>query len=87
MTVSSLPRTQVLVRGSHAWRITKHNDRLFVAINNAGVTHRYASERDCDRFWNFLESVGFSLRQEGWSLGTVRKHEPAPLPQEEPVVA
>ncbi len=84
MTVTALPRTQILVRGSHAWRITKHNDRSFVAINNSGVTHRYQNERDCDRFWNFLESVGFTLRQEGWSLSSVVKHDAdAPLPQEE----
>ncbi len=75
MTVTALPRTQILVRGSHAWRITKHSDRSFVAINNSGVTHRYSNERDCDRFWNFLESVGFSLRQEGWTLSTVVKHD------------
>ena len=74
MTVSALPRTQILVRGSHAWRITKHNDRSFEAINNRGVVHRYQNERDCDRFWNFLESVGFTLRQEGWTLSTVVKH-------------
>ena len=76
MTATTLPRTQVLVRGSHAWRITKFNDNHFVAKNNKGVTHVYDSEFKCDNFWTFLESVGFSLRQSGWTLPTVVKHQP-----------
>ncbi len=78
MTTTSLPRTQVLVRGSHAWRITKLDDRHFEAINNRGVIHRYNNERDCDRFWDFLESVGFKLRQDGWTLSTLKHQEAAP---------
>ena len=71
MTNATSPRTQVLVRGSHAWRITKYNDNHFVAKNNKGVTHEYSSVWACDKFWNFLESVGFQLRQEGWTLNTL----------------
>ncbi len=87
MTTSTLPRTQVLVRGSHAWRITKYNDYSFVARNNRGVTHTYDSEYKCNRFWDFLESVGFKLRTDAWSLKTLVVHEvstppitPAPAP-------
>ena len=74
MTSTTLPRTQILVRGSHAWRITKHNDRRFEAINNSGVVHRYTNERDCDRFWDFLLSVGYNLRQDGWSLDSIKRN-------------
>ena len=74
-TSSSLPRTQVLTRGSHAWRITRYTDSHFVAVNNKGVTRIYDSERQCDSFWNFLESVGFRLRKEGWTLSTLKKVE------------
>lgn len=73
MTSTTLPRTQVLVRGSHAWRITRFSDHHFVAKNNKGVKHEYTSESDCDRFWDFLESVGFKLRQSGWTLPTLKK--------------
>ncbi len=75
MTSSTLPRTQVLVRGSHAWRITKYNDYNFVARNNRGVTHTYDNEYKCNRFWDFLESVGFKLREDAWSLKTLVVHE------------
>ena len=74
MTTSTLPRTQVLVRGSHAWRITKYNEGSFVARNNRGVTHSYNSEYQCNRFWDFLESVGFKLREDAWSLKTLVCH-------------
>ena len=74
MTTSTLPRTQVLVRGSHAWRITKYNDYNFVARNNRGVTHTYDNEYKCNRFWDFLESVGFHLREDAWSLKTLVCH-------------
>ena len=81
MTTATAPRTQILTRGSHAWRITRYTDTHFVAVNNKGVTRIYDSERQCDSFWNFLESVGFRLRNEGWSLTTVVKKEtPAPAP-------
>jgi len=85
MTTSTLPRTQVLVRGSNAWRITKYNDYSFVARNNRGVTHTYDNEYKCNRFWDFLESVGFKLREDAWSLKTLVVHEvtkaatPAPV--------
>jgi hypothetical protein len=77
---ATAPRTQILTRGSHAWRITRYTDTHFVAVNNKGVTRVYNSESQCDSFWNFLESVGFRLRQDGWSLTTVVKKEtPAPV--------
>ena len=86
MTTATAPRTQILTRGSHAWRITRYTDTHFVAVNNKGVTRIYNSERQCDSFWNFLESVGFRLRQDGWSLSTVVKKEaPAPAPVVEPI--
>ena len=75
MTSTTAPRTQVLVRGSHAWRITRYNDTHFVAVNNKRVTHVYDSEFACDKFWSFLESVGFRLRQEKWSLDTLKRSE------------
>ena len=76
MTISTtLPTTQVLVRGSHAWRITRYSESNFVARNNKGKCHEYSTERDCDRFWDFLESVGFKLRQGGWTLNTLKKPE------------
>lgn len=74
MTTSTLPRTQVLVRGANAWRITKFNDAHFVAKNNRGVTHTYDNEYKCNRFWDFLESVGFKLREDAWSLKTLVCH-------------
>lgn len=80
ITTTTTPRTQVLVRGSHAWRITKFNDRHFEAMNNRGVVHHYNSEHNCDRFWDFLESVGFKLRQEGWTLSTLKHQEPTQSP-------
>lgn len=73
MTTTTTPRTQVLVRGSHAWRITRYADNHFVAVNNKGTTRVYDSEWKTDKFWNFLESVGFRLRQEGWTLDTLKK--------------
>ena len=92
MTTSTLPRTQVLVRGSNAWRITKYNDYSFVARNNRGVTHTYDNEYKCNRFWDFLESVGFKLREDAWSLKTLVVREvstppitPAPAADPAPV--
>ena len=89
MTTATAPKTQILTRGSHAWRITKYTDTHFVAVNNKGVTRIYDSERQCDSFWNFLESVGFRLRTDGWSLTTVVKKTPTPAvapPVAKPVV-
>jgi len=71
MTATTLPRTQILVRGSHAWRLTKYANNHFVAKNNKGVTHTYNNEYAVNKFWDFLESVGFKLRQEGWTLKTL----------------
>ena len=71
---ATLPRTQVLVRGSHAWRLTKYANDHFVARNNKGVTHTYNNEYAVNKFWDFLESVGFKLRQEGWTLKTLVCH-------------
>ena len=70
---STLPRTQILTRGSHAWRITKFTDTHFVAVNNKKTTRVFDSEKACDAFWNFLESVGFRLRQDRWSLETIKR--------------
>jgi len=87
MTTATAPKTQILTRGSHAWRITRYTDTHFVAVNNKGVTRIYDSERQCDSFWNFLESVGFRLRTDGWSLTTVVKKEAsAPAPVAAPVL-
>jgi hypothetical protein len=44
-----------------------------VAVNNKGVTRIYDSEWKTDKFWTFLESVGFRLRQEKWTLDTLKK--------------
>ena len=70
---TTTPKTQILTRGSHAWRITRYAANHFVAVNNKGTTRVYDSEWKTDKFWNFLESVGFRLRQEGWTLSTLKK--------------
>ena len=76
MTASTtLPQTKMLVRGSHAWRITRYSENHFVARNNKGKFHEYSTEGDCNRFWDFLESVGFKLRQDGWTLDSLKKAE------------
>ena len=72
---NTTPRTQILTRGSHAWRITRYTDTHFVAVNNKGTARVYNSEKECDSFWNFLESVGFRLRNEGWSLDSLKRPE------------
>ena len=82
MSTATAPRTQMLTRGSHAWRITRYTDTHFVAVNNKGTTRVYNTEKECDSFWKFLESVGFRLRNEGWSLSTIKKVE---TPTEETV--
>jgi hypothetical protein len=84
MSIATAPRTQMLTRGSHAWRITRYTDTHFVAVNNKGTTRIYNSEKECDSFWNFLESVGFRLRNEGWSIGTLKRAE---TPTEETVAS
>ena len=70
---TTTPKTQILTRGSHAWRITRYASNHFVAVNNKGTAHVYDSEWKTDKFWNFLESVGFRLRTEGWTLSTLKK--------------
>ena len=74
MTVSTTaPLVRVLVRGSNAWRITRHSDCCFVAKNNKGKSLVFDSEQECDSFWNFIEGVGFKLRTDKWSLDTLKK--------------
>jgi len=75
MTTATAPRTQMLTRGSHAWRITRYTDTHFVAVNNKGTARVYNSEKECDSFWDFLLSVGFRLRKEQWTLDTLKRAE------------
>jgi hypothetical protein len=72
---TTTPKTQILTRGSHCWRITRYAADHFVAVNNKGTTHIFDSEARCDKYWNFLESVGFRLRTEGWALATLVRPE------------
>ncbi len=77
MTTAITQKTNTMIRGTHAWRITRYAVDHFVAVNNKGVTRIYDNQWKADKFIDFLESVGFRLRQDKWSLETIVRNTPS----------
>jgi hypothetical protein len=66
-------QTHVLVRNNATWKITRFSDSMFVAKNSFGKSHTFRCVAEVNNFENFLLSKGFTDRETGRSLNTIKR--------------
>lgn len=66
-------KTRILSRGKSVWKLTRFSDNLFTARNGYGRKHTFRCEAEVNRFWDYLVSQGYTLREAGSSLGTLKR--------------
>tara|TARA_Y100000768_G_C23582070_1_gene497627 strand:+ start:192 stop:425 length:234 start_codon:yes stop_codon:yes gene_type:complete len=66
-------KTRVLVKGKATWRLTRFSDELFIAKNGFGKQHVFRCQAEVENFEDFLVRNGFSLRETGRSLETIKR--------------
>jgi hypothetical protein len=72
MTTTGL-KTRVLTNGKSTWRLTRFSDAMFVATNSFGKKHVFRCVAEVINFEDFLTSKGYSLRESGRTLGTIKR--------------
>ena len=68
-------KTRVLVKGNATWRLTRFSDELYIAKNGFGKQHTFRSTDEVNNFEDYLLRMGFSLRESGKSLDTIKRVE------------
>ena len=68
-------KTRLLVKGSASWRLTRFSDELFIAKNGFNKKHVFRCQAEVESFEDFLTSKGFTLREAGRSLETIKRVE------------
>ena len=71
--MSTQLKTRVLTNGKSTWRITRFSDELYIAKNGFGKQHTFRSTDEVNNFEDYLVRMGFSLRQSGKSLDTIKR--------------
>ena len=66
-------QTHVLVRNNATWKITRYSDTMFVAKNSFGKSHTFRCVAEVNNFENFLVNKGFTDREIGRSLNTIKR--------------
>ena len=66
-------KTRLLVKGTAAWRLTRFSDELFIAKNGFGKSHTFRCSAEVNNFEDFLTSKGFTLREAGRSLDSIKR--------------
>ena len=66
-------KTRVLVKGTATWRLTRFSDELYIAKNGFGKQHTFRSTDEVNNFEDYLISKGFTLRESGRSLDTIKR--------------
>ena len=66
-------QTHVLVRNNATWKITRFSDTMFVAKNSFGKSHTFRCVAEVNNFESFLLSKGFTDREIGRSLNTIKR--------------
>jgi hypothetical protein len=68
-------KSRLLVKGSASWRLTRFSDELFIAKNGFNKKHVFRCQAEVESFEDFLASKGFTLRESGRSLDTIKRVE------------
>ena len=68
-------KSRVLVKGNATWRLTRFSDELYIAKNGFGKQHTFRSTDEVNNFEDYLIRMGFSLRESGKSLDTIKRTE------------
>jgi len=68
-------KSRVLTNGKSTWRLTRFSDELFIAKNGFNKKHVFRCQAEVESFEDFLTSKGFTLREVGRSLNTIKRVE------------
>ena len=66
-------KSRLLVKGNASWRLTRFSDELFIAKNGFGKSHTFRCAAEVNNFEDFLTSKGFTLREAGRSLNSIKR--------------
>ena len=65
-------QSRVLIKGAAVWRLSRLSDTHFRARNSFGKTYEYDTQFGIESFEGFLLEKGFTLRESGSSLSTLK---------------
>ena len=66
-------KSRVITRNNATWRLTRFSDELFIAKNGFGTKKTFRSVDECNSFEDYLVKQGFTLRESGHSLSTLKR--------------